>query len=334
MKLKLTEQQAQNLLTKLNTPDFEKFAPKLQKFSDNLARLLQSDSPNVINNNVPFSADSSLPPNKKDFKTYIPSNPNEMMHPLGRKKPISSEFGLRNVSVGGKNHKGIDIATPSDSPIYAPLDGTVDAARDTTPNACGGFIQLNHNNVYTKFCHLKQINVHQGDQVKKGQVIGLSGGGKNDPMRGRATGPHLHYEILNAGHIAMNPVRVQSNLAEEVKKKPLNKIDEFVKFVIKELGIKHPPAVVITGNKDGIKTTANYDYGKENKIMKIYGKNRMMVDVMRSAAHELVHHKQWEDGKLKTPPPDIGGPIEDGANAIAGRLIKKFALIDSTIYDE
>jgi len=323
MKLKLTEQQAQNLVAKLNTPDIEKFAPKLQKFSDNLARLLQTDSPNVTNNNISFSADSSLP-----------SNPNEMMHPLGRKKPISSEFGLRNVTVGGKNHKGIDIATPSGSPIYAPLDGTIDAARDTTPNACGGFIQLNHNNVYTKFCHLKQINVHQGDQVKKGQVIGLSGGGKNDPMRGRATGPHLHYEILNAGHIAMNPVRVQSNLAEEVKKKPLNKISDFAKFVVKELGIKHPPTIVILATRDGLKTTANYDYAKENKVIKIYGRGRILVDVMRSLSHELNHHKQWEDGRLKVKPPDIGGPIEDESNAIAGRLIKKFALIDSTIYDE
>jgi len=112
------------------------------------------------------------------------------------------------------------------------------------------------------------------------------------------------------------------------------KINNFAKFVKKELGINHAPTIVITNNKSGIKTTANYDYGKENKIMKIYGKNRMTVDIMRSLAHELIHHRQWERGLLKTPPPDIGGPIEDGANAIAGRLIKKFALIDSTIYDE
>ena len=103
---------------------------------------------------------------------------------------------------------------------------------------------------------------------------------------------------------------------------------------MKELHIKHPPTIVITNNKDGIRTTGNYDYGKKNKIMKVYAKNRMMVDVMRSLAHELNHHKQWEDGKLKVKPPDIGGPIEDGANATAGQLIKKFALIDSTIYDE
>ena len=165
-------------------------------------------------------------------------------------------------------------------------------------------------------------------------MIGLSGGGINYPMHGTSTGPHLHYEILNKNHIALNPVIIQSNLTEGLKKKSTNKIKNFIKYVIKELKIKHPPTIIITHNKDGIKTTANYDYSKDEKIMKIYCKNRMSVDVMRSVAHELVHHKQWEDGKLKTPPPDIGGPIEDDANAIAGQLIKKFALIDSTIYDE
>jgi hypothetical protein len=59
----------------------------------------------------------------------------------------------------------------------------------------------------------------------------------------------------------------------------------------------------------------------------------MLVDIMRSLAHELSHHKQWEDGKLKVKPPDIGGPIEDGANAKAGQLIKMFGKIDPTIYE-
>jgi len=336
MKLKLTEQQAANLVNKLNPPDLEKMVPGLKKFVDMLSRIQQGNVTSGENTTETPSSDVQLPYNKEYSSTakYVPANPNEMMHPLGRKKPISSDFGLRNIRGGSKNHKGIDISTPSRSPVYAPLDGVVEAARDTTPNACGGFIQLNHNNIYTKFCHLSKINVREGQQVKKGQLIGLTGGGKNDPMRGRATGPHLHYEILNKGRIAMNPVSVQSNLAEEVKKKPLNKIDEFVKFVIKELGIKHPPTVVITGNKDGIKTTANYDYSKENKVIKIYGRGRILVDVMRSLSHELNHHKQWEDGRLKVKPPDIGGPIEDESNAIAGQLIKKFALIDSTIYDE
>jgi 50S ribosomal subunit-associated GTPase HflX len=116
--------------------------------------------------------------------------------------------------------------------------------------------------------------------------------------------------------------------------KQKEKLTEFIKFVKKELGIKHVPTIAVLNKRETLKTTANYDYAKENKIIKVYAKNRLLVDVMRSVGHELTHHKQWEDGKLKVKPPDIGGPIEDDANAKAGQFIKMFAKIDSTIYDE
>ena len=111
-------------------------------------------------------------------------------------------------------------------------------------------------------------------------------------------------------------------------------LTNFVKFVIKELEIQKPPTVAIQNGRGKLRTTADYDYGKENKIIKINGKNRLLVDVLRSVAHELKHHKQFEEGRLKVKPPDIGGEIEDEANAFAGRAIKMFAKLDRTIYDE
>ena len=115
--------------------------------------------------------------------------------------------------------------------------------------------------------------------------------------------------------------------------KKKSSLDEFVKFVVKELKIKNPPSIAIQNGRGKIKTTASYDYTKENKIIRVNGKNRALVDIMRSLSHELTHHKQWEDGKLKVKPPDIGGPIEDEANAKAGQFIKMFAKIDPTIYE-
>ena len=112
------------------------------------------------------------------------------------------------------------------------------------------------------------------------------------------------------------------------------KLDEFVKFVKKQLDLKTLPTISVQGHRKDLKTTANYDYTKENKIIKVYGKNRALVDVMRSIAHELVHHKQYEQGRLEIKPPDIGGEIEDEANAKAGQFIKMFAKEDPTIYDE
>lgn len=118
---------------------------------------------------------------------------------------------------------------------------------------------------------------------------------------------------------------------DENKKKKLN---EFVKFVKDELKLKKTPTVIVQNHRNGLKTTANYDYTKDEKIIKVCSKNRALVDVMRSIAHELVHHKQYEDGKLEVRPPDIGGEIEDEANAKAGQFIKMFSKIDDTIYDE
>ena len=122
-----------------------------------------------------------------------------------------------------------------------------------------------------------------------------------------------------------------ATLNDDIKKK----LNDFVKFIKNELKIKDVPTISIQNHRDGLKTTANYDYTKENKIVKVCSKNRALVDVMRSLAHELVHHKQWEEGRLNGPkPPDIGGEIEDEANAKAGQLIKMYAKIDETIYDD
>jgi Zn-dependent peptidase ImmA (M78 family) len=112
------------------------------------------------------------------------------------------------------------------------------------------------------------------------------------------------------------------------------KLKEFVKFVKNELELKNVPTISIQNGKGELKTTASYDYTKENKIIKVNSKNRALVDVMRSVAHELVHHKQYEEGRLDVRPPDIGGEIEDEANAKAGQYIKMYAKKDSSIYEE
>lgn len=113
-----------------------------------------------------------------------------------------------------------------------------------------------------------------------------------------------------------------------------DKLNSFVVFVKNELGIKNLPIIKILNHRNGLKTTASYDYTNDEKIIKVCGKNRALVDIMRSIAHELVHHKQYEDGRLEVKPPDIGGEIEDEANALAGRYIKMFYKVDDTIYDE
>lgn len=113
-------------------------------------------------------------------------------------------------------------------------------------------------------------------------------------------------------------------------------LKEFTKFVKEQLGIKKMPTISIQNGRKELKTTASYDYTKENKIVKINGKNRALVDIMRSLAHELVHHKQWEEGRIKDSKIDgaDGSEIENEAHALAGLYIRKFCKIDDSVYDD
>jgi hypothetical protein len=98
---------------------------------------------------------------------------------------------------------------------------------------------------------------------------------------------------------------------------------KFTKFVKDNLGIEDPFKIKLTNQRDqDLITYAFYD--KSKKIMKIYTGNRGLADVLRSLAHELVHHLQNQREELNLQHPDVGGQIEDEANAIAGQLVKKF----------
>ena len=112
------------------------------------------------------------------------------------------------------------------------------------------------------------------------------------------------------------------------------KITDFVKFVKEELNLQKCPMIILQNGRGDLKTTANYNYSQDKKVIRVNSKNRALVDILRSIAHEMVHHKQYEEKRLVKKPKDIGGDIEDEANAKAGQYIKMFAQKDNTIYDE
>ena len=100
-------------------------------------------------------------------------------------------------------------------------------------------------------------------------------------------------------------------------------IARFLQFVKKVFCIIKPFKVsLVTKRDDSLKTYAFYDPSSFD--IKVYVANRGLADILRSMAHELVHHKQKEQGRLERPIQDIGGEIEDEANARAGSLVKKF----------
>jgi len=117
-------------------------------------------------------------------------------------------------------------------------------------------------------------------------------------------------------------------------------LEKFVDFVKKELNIENDVNIRYQTDKDGIKTTAVYKYQDggdeefEQSEVRVYTKERALQDIMRSVAHELVHHQQNERGELEGKISNVGGPIEDEANAVAGELLKKYGIDHPEIYGE
>lgn len=109
---------------------------------------------------------------------------------------ISSEFGKRKNPFSGemKNHNGIDLAAAEGTPVYAIKDGAVYAAIEKDPEF-GNYIILSHDlgKMTSVYAHLSKITVDRYQYVKKGDVIGYVG------QTGKATGPHLHFEIRTGG---------------------------------------------------------------------------------------------------------------------------------------
>jgi len=114
---------------------------------------------------------------------------------------FSSNFGWRIDPFTGKEamHEGVDFVVPKGTPIYASAGGVV--AYAALHPQYGNLVEIDHGNgVITRYAHNSKLLVQVGQVVRRGQKISLSG------ATGRATGPHMHFEVRYKG-VAQNPVR-------------------------------------------------------------------------------------------------------------------------------
>jgi murein DD-endopeptidase MepM/ murein hydrolase activator NlpD len=118
--------------------------------------------------------------------------------------PISDAFGTRRTFNGKVQsmHQGLDYAVPQGTPVSAVNAGTVLLAGALYFE--GNCVVIDHGQgLLTLYLHLSEVKVKQGERVKRGQEIGLSGG------TGRATGPHLHIAVRWQG-VYLNPATLMS----------------------------------------------------------------------------------------------------------------------------
>jgi murein DD-endopeptidase MepM/ murein hydrolase activator NlpD len=113
---------------------------------------------------------------------------------------MTSDYGMRTHPVLGrrKRHKGVDLAAPTGTPVYATADGMI--GRADYSRSYGLVVYVDHGaDLETRYAHLSKLTVADGERVKKGDLIGYVG------STGRSTGPHLHYEVRVDG-VAVNPI--------------------------------------------------------------------------------------------------------------------------------
>jgi murein DD-endopeptidase MepM/ murein hydrolase activator NlpD len=136
--------------------------------------------------------------NKAKLLAAIPA-----IQPISNKQlsRIASGFGFRidPIYKTRKSHMGLDFAAPTGTPIYATSDGIIKFSGFST-NGYGNHVIINHGFGYeTLYGHMVRVTATQGQQVKRGQVIGYVG------STGKSTGPHLHYEVHKSG-VQVDPI--------------------------------------------------------------------------------------------------------------------------------
>jgi murein DD-endopeptidase MepM/ murein hydrolase activator NlpD len=123
-----------------------------------------------------------------------------------RKGWISSRYGERNDPFTGERalHRGLDFAGARGSEILSVASGVVVWA--AWRSGYGKMVEIDHGNGYqTRFAHNETLIVEPGERVTAGQVIALMGDS------GRASAPHLHFEVLHEG-TRINPSKFVSHL--------------------------------------------------------------------------------------------------------------------------
>lgn len=134
----------------------------------------------------PLAAPDEYLPGSEIFNGYI----------WPAKGTFTSGYGPR----WGRMHRGIDIAAPTGTPIFAAASGEVIEA-GWNSGGYGNLVKIRHGDgSVTLYAHNSRIMVRKGQQVKQGQQISAMG------STGFSTGPHLHFEVHPKGQGAVNPI--------------------------------------------------------------------------------------------------------------------------------
>lgn len=119
------------------------------------------------------------------------------------------------------------------------------------------------------------------------------------------------------------------------KEKKIDIIEDFIKYASDylKLGNNIPQITLSVDEKEAELMHSFGRFNPEIKDIRVVIVNRNLADVLRTLAHELVHHKQFLDGKLTKNSNETGSPDENEANAIAGILLRNYGKDNPIIFE-
>ena len=115
----------------------------------------------------------------------------------------------------------------------------------------------------------------------------------------------------------------------------MDTVNEFMQYAIEKLDLQNP-TFTLNLSQDNNEAKSRHSFGtfdpRDNSIW-LYTGNRNLADILRTLAHELIHRKQAEDGRLEPNSGETGSNIENEANAMAGILLRDFGAKNENIYE-
>jgi ethanolamine utilization microcompartment shell protein EutL len=124
----------------------------------------------------------------------------------------------------------------------------------------------------------------------------------------------------------IHEVKTQHDKVQQVKK--------FAKWAIDELGIEVQPTIKYGNDLGQVTTKRTFGSTSSNGDIWVHVGNRNVADICRTLAHELTHHRQFEQGIATNNMDDEQHlKIEDDANSRAGRMMRAYGKLDKTIYE-
>lgn len=164
---------------------------KIDVFLENRSSGCRAIANKNIINLQPNLCPKPIPAIARAMPNNIPNNGDkQMFYPLASPTAISSGFGWRVHPITGRStfHQGVDLGAAEGTPVFAAYSGNVEVA--DWMGGLGKAVVISHGySSETRYGHLSQILVQQGQYVKQGTVIGLVG------STGMSTGAHLHFEL-------------------------------------------------------------------------------------------------------------------------------------------